>query len=75
MQIWGLLEMVCALFEHFRAIIHQTGLLTWTPDRHSGMGQKGANPFPAIFIFQCVLVVLLCQIKRFITKTKRQIYF
>lgn len=70
MQLWGLLEMVCALFEHFRAVIHQISLLTRIPDMHSGMGQKGENPFLAIFIFQCVLIILLCQIKRFITKIK-----
>lgn len=75
MQLWGLLEMVCALFEHFSAIIHQTGLLTKMPDMHSGMGQKGPNPFLAIFIFQCVLIILLCQTKRFITKRKWQTYF
>lgn len=66
----GLLEMVCALFDHFRVVIHQTGLLTRIPDMHSERGQKGANPFLAIFIFQCVLIILLFQIKRFITKTK-----
>lgn len=78
MQLQSLLETVCALFnipEHIAAIIHQTGLLTSIPGTDFQMGQKEVNHFVVVFIGQCLLILLLCQIKRVITSTKLQIHF
>lgn len=61
--------------EHIAAIIHQTGLLTSIPGTDFQMGQKEVNHFVVVFIGQCLLILLLCQIKRVITSTKLQIHF
>lgn len=66
MQLQSLLETVCAFFsisEHTAAVIHQTGLLTRIPGMDFRMEQKGVNHFLAIFIGQCIPILLLWQLK------------
>lgn len=78
MQLQSLLETVCALLnipEHIAAVTHQTGLLRSIPGMDIQMGQKEVNYFVVVFIGQCLLIILLCQIKTVITSTKLQIHF
>lgn len=52
--------------EHVIAVIHHMRLLTRIPGMDFGRGQKAVNHFVARFIGQCLLILLVCQIQRYI---------